>query len=39
MTGLGDLIAWITEKLGIGTSFDCGCNERREWFNRWFPFR
>ncbi len=34
--GLGDVIAWITHKLGIRQC--AGCKKRQAWLNRWFPF-
>jgi hypothetical protein len=32
--GLGDVIAWIADKVGIKPWKDCGCEDRRKWLNR-----
>lgn len=43
--GLGDTIEKITEKTGIKTAVkkvfgeDCGCNQRRDFLNRVFPYK
>jgi hypothetical protein len=48
MTGLGDLVAFITKytgiqwffnKLHIITGFECGCQKRRRKLNRMVPFK
>ena len=46
--GLGDTIDFITSKTGIKSLFElasstigvdsCGCNKRKEWMNRAFPY-
>lgn len=41
--GLGDTIEKITEATGIKKAVDilfkdCGCNEKKEWLNRKFPY-
>ena len=46
--GLGDTIEKITKATGIkkvvdkiskATGKDCGCNKRKETFNRFFPYK
>ena len=45
--GLGDTIKWILSKVGltekttkaISGEEDCGCDERRSFLNRIFPFK
>lgn len=37
--GAGDLVAWLTGKMGIETDEDCGCEERRKALNERFPFK
>lgn len=40
--GLGDAVAWWIDKLSIGRLKErskCGCKRRREWLNKWMPFR
>jgi len=43
--GLGDSIETFTEKTGIKSLVntvlgdDCGCNERRDWLNKMFPYK
>ena len=34
-TGIKWLVVTITEKLGIS----CGCKQRRELLNKWFPYK
>jgi hypothetical protein len=47
ITGLGDAIEAVTEATGIkfvveaiseATGIDCGCDEKKEIFNKWVPF-
>ena len=37
--GAGDVVAFFTNKLGIETHEDCGCDQRREALNERFPFK
>jgi len=42
--GLGDTIAKVAKAIGVDNlvaalNVDCGCNSRREWFNRKFPYK
>jgi hypothetical protein len=44
--GLGDTIRKFTELTGIDTLVellakeeDCGCNERKNWLNKQFPYK
>ena len=32
--GLGDLTAWVIERLGFKPWAGCGCAQRRAWLNR-----
>tara|TARA_R110000824_G_scaffold2520_1_gene11613 strand:+ start:4816 stop:4971 length:156 start_codon:yes stop_codon:yes gene_type:complete len=45
--GFGDTVAKFTEKTGVKTVVDnlsdglnipCGCEKRKEWFNKKFPY-
>lgn len=36
--GLGDTVAKILSRLGIKKRRGCGCTERQERLNRWFPY-
>ena len=31
---LGDIVAWLTSRLGIHPTDRCGCEQRRQWLNR-----
>lgn len=37
--GLGDTIARVLKRLGFEQRRSCGCTRRKEWLNRWLPYR
>lgn len=39
LQGLGDLIAWALDKIGIGQYVDCDCENRQRLLNRLVPFK
>lgn len=36
--GFGDVIAWLTDRLGFKQRKGCGCKRRQRTLNRWLPF-
>ncbi len=38
-SGLGDVVAAITDLLGITKTEDCGCKKRQKLLNEKFPFK
>ena len=37
--GLGDALAAVLKKLGVGRRRNCRCAARQAWLNRLFPYR